>query len=101
MRTIIVKPNDANQRIDKFLQKYFKSMPLSMIYKYIRKKRVKVNNKKVDVGYKLAENDVIDLYINDSFFENIRPNADFQPIKPKISTSAHAALGIFWRIALC
>jgi len=84
MRTIIVKPNDANQRIDKFLQKYFKSMPLSMIYKYIRKKRVKVNNKKVDVGYKLAENDVIDLYINDSFFENIRPNADFQPIKPNL-----------------
>jgi len=84
MKSIIVKPNDANQRIDKFLQKYFKSMPTSMIYKYIRKKRVKVNGKKVDVGYKLVEDDVIDLYINDEFFEDTKPQKNFEPIKANI-----------------
>ncbi len=69
MKTITVNRNDANQRIDKFLQKYFKTMPLGAIYKFIRKKRVKVNGKKVDNDYRLIENDTIDLYINDSFFE--------------------------------
>ncbi len=71
MRTISVKLNDANQRIDKFLQKYFKTMPLGLIYKYIRKKRVKVNGKRVKNDYKLVDGDTISLYINDEFFEEI------------------------------
>ncbi len=71
MRMISVKSNDANQRIDKFLQKFFKTMPLALIYKYIRKKRVKVNGKRVQNDYKLVEGDTISLYINDEFFEEI------------------------------
>ncbi|MGE4282953.1 MAG: RluA family pseudouridine synthase [Clostridia bacterium] len=84
MKTIVINSNDANQRIDKFLQKYFQDMPLSAIYKYIRKKRVKVNDKKVEINYKLAENDKIDLYINDEYFENTKPAADFITIKPHL-----------------
>ncbi|MCG8501892.1 MAG: RluA family pseudouridine synthase [Firmicutes bacterium] len=90
MKTIIVGPNDANQRIDKFLQKYFKTMSLGMIYKSIRKKRVKINGKRVEKNYRLIENDVIDLYINDSFFEEtkafktkIAPEA-FKGVNPNI-----------------
>ncbi|MDK2933505.1 MAG: rRNA pseudouridine synthase [Clostridiales bacterium] len=85
MRTITIKQNDANQRIDKFLQKYFKTMPLGLIYKYIRKKRVKVNGKKVEINYKLSEGDVIDLYINDEFFEQASPQQLFKPTDSKIN----------------
>ena len=38
MRTLEIKKNDANQRLDKFLQKHFKTMPKTLMYKYIRKK---------------------------------------------------------------
>ena len=69
MKTVIVNENDACQRLDKFLSKYFKTMPKSLIYKGIRKKRIKVNGKKSEIDYILTNGDKIDLYINDEFFE--------------------------------
>lgn len=83
MRTVTVNDNDANQRIDKFLAKYFKNMPQSAIYKYIRKKRVKVNGKRCDIAYKLCTGDRIDLYINDEFFEEKKSNS-FLDLTPKL-----------------
>ncbi len=80
MKTVIVNSNDANQRIDKFLTKYFKDMPQSAIYKYIRKKRVKINGKKCEISHKLNEGDKIDLYINDEFFSQNK-GASFLDIK--------------------
>ena len=50
MRELVVKKNDANQRLDKFLLKKFKTMPKKMAYMYIRKKCVKVNGKKAKIG---------------------------------------------------
>ena len=46
MRSVTVNENDSGQRLDKFLGKYFKTMPKSLIYKGIRKKRIKINGKK-------------------------------------------------------
>ncbi len=68
MRTVTVNGNDAGQRLDKFLGKLLKSMPAGMLYKSIRKKRVKVNGKRADISYRLSEGDKIELYINDEFF---------------------------------
>ena len=68
MKSITVNKNDSGQRVDKFLTKYLKSMPLPLIYKYIRKKRIKVNGKKTEISYRLNEGDYIELYINDEFF---------------------------------
>ncbi len=70
MRTIEVKKNDANQRLDKFIQKRFKTLPKSLMYKYIRKKCIKVNGKKCDISTMLSEGDVLTFYIKDEFFEN-------------------------------
>ena len=69
MRTLEIKKNDSNQRLDKFLQKRFPTMPKAMVYMYLRKKCVKVNGKKCDAAYKLSEGDVLTLYIKDEFFE--------------------------------
>lgn len=44
------------------------------MYKYIRLKRIKVNNKKSDISYKLAEDDSVQLYIGDEFFEEAGEN---------------------------
>lgn len=45
MRTIEINKNDSGQRLDKFLTKRFKTMPLPLMYKYIRTKYIKLNGK--------------------------------------------------------
>lgn len=69
MRTLTINQNDANQRLDKFMQKRFRTMPKSLMYKYIRKKCVKLNGKKCDIDATLHEGDVLTFYIKDEFFE--------------------------------
>ncbi len=69
MRTLEIKKNDSNQRLDKFMQKHFKTMPKSMMYMYIRKKCVKLNGKKVSGDEMLREGDVLKFFIKDEFFE--------------------------------
>ncbi len=82
MKSITIGKNDAGQRLDKFLHKYFKSaMPTTLIYKYIRKKRIKVNGKRCDIDYFLQTGDLLALYVNDEFFEqNAKKAAAF--VKP-------------------
>lgn len=77
MKEIIINKNDSGQRIDKFLTKYLKRLPQSLMYKYIRKKRIKVNNKKCDVSYILDEGDIVNLYISDEFFPEHSNDLDF------------------------
>ena len=69
MRQLVINKNDSGQRLDKFLQKRFKTMPKSMMYMYIRKKCVKLNGKKCDISTMLSEGDVLTFYIRDEFFE--------------------------------
>lgn len=70
MKQIRIKKNDSGQRLDKFLNKNFNSLPKTLLYKYIRKKRIKVNGKKAKPNYILKNNDILDLYINDEFFKD-------------------------------
>lgn len=70
MKKVTVNKNDENKRLDSFLQKFIYGMPMSLIYKYIRKKRVKVNGKRGKESYRLKAGDLIELYINDEFFED-------------------------------
>ena len=69
MKTLTISKNDAGQRLDKFLQKRFKTMPKSMMYMYIRKKCIKLNGKRCDISDKLSEGDVLTFFIKDEFFE--------------------------------
>lgn len=78
MRTLEIKKNDANQRLDKFLTKRFKTMPKSLMYKYIRTKYIKLNGKKCDIQTMLKEGDVLTFYIKDEFFEEpVTENYEF------------------------
>ncbi|MBQ7047263.1 MAG: RluA family pseudouridine synthase [Oscillospiraceae bacterium] len=70
MREFIINKNDSGQRLDKFLQKAVPKLPKSLLYKYIRLKRIKLNGKRCQNADFLKENDVLALYINDEFFEN-------------------------------
>ena len=61
MKTFTIQKNDANQRLDKYLTKSLPGLPQSLLYKYIRKKRIKVNGKRAESATRLEEADVIDL----------------------------------------
>lgn len=63
-----MKKNDADKRLDRYLLKALCGLPQSLLYKYLRTKRIKLNGKKADPGTLLAENDVIELYIPEEFF---------------------------------
>jgi 23S rRNA pseudouridine955/2504/2580 synthase len=84
MKIITVNKNDAGQRLDKFLFKYLENIPASLLYRYIRSKRIKVNKKKCDISYKLCEGDVLELYINDQLFEKTLDTLDLLKIKPDL-----------------
>ena len=83
MRTLEIGKNDADQRLDKFLTKRFRNMPHSLMYKYIRKKCIKVNGKKCDIDTRLKEGDVLTFFIKDEFFEPSEEVYDFMkaPVK--------------------
>ena len=77
MKEFIIKKNDAGQRLDKYITKSFPLIPQALMYKYIRNKRIKVNGKRAEISYKLSVDDVISMYINDEFFEPVKPKYDF------------------------
>ncbi len=86
MRILTIKKNDAGQRLDKFLTKAVCGLPASLMYKYIRTKKIKVNRQRTEQKYILCEGDEIQLFIRDEFFE--APEKDtgaLSRITPKIS----------------
>lgn len=70
MKIIKVNINDVNLRLDNFLSKTFINFKKSEIYKAIRNKKVKVNNKKAKFNYHVKLNDEIKLFVNDELLEN-------------------------------
>ena len=77
MQEIKIKNNDVNKRLDNFLRKIYPFLPLSLIYKSIRKKNIKVNNKKSKEDYLLKLNDVIQIYLPDDILKKKKIKDDF------------------------
>ncbi len=70
VKNIEIKPNDAGQRLDRFLRKYLPKATLSGIYKMIRKD-VKVNGKRSKLDAFLEEGDIITLYLDDKKIDQL------------------------------
>ncbi len=77
MKTITITKNDAGQRVDKFLQKTFRNLPVSIMYKHIRQKDIKRNGKRCRIDDRLLEGDVLTLYVKDEFLEETPTAWDF------------------------
>lgn len=85
MKSFKITENDAEQRLDKFIQKVAGNLSPSLMYKYLRKKAVKVNGKRALGNTRLKVGDLVELYINDEFFT--KKNTDFRAIayQPKLN----------------
>ena len=85
MKELQVGRNDAGQRLDRFVAKAVPLLPASLLQKYIRLKRIKRNGKGAARDVRLLEGDVLQLYINDEFFETPKAeNAYLTVAAPKL-----------------
>ncbi len=77
MKEFIITKNDSTLRLDKFITKTCPTLPSSLMFKYIRTKRIKVNGKRAEISTRLCEGDVVAAYINDEFFTPKEPKYSF------------------------
>lgn len=86
MKELTIGPNDAGQRLDRFLTKALPLLPASLAQKYIRIKRIKRNGQRAERDTRLQAGDVLQLYINDEFFDKPRlDNAYLTVATPKLN----------------
>ena len=86
MKEFTIGPNDAGQRLDRFLAKAVPLLPASLAQKYIRIKRIKCNGARAERDTRLKSGDVLQLYINDEFFDKPREdNAYLTVATPKLN----------------
>ncbi len=80
MKSLIVNQNEAGQRLDKFLGKYFNLAGKGFLYKMLRKKNITLNGKKCDGSEKLAPGDEIKLFLSEETIEKFS-QVKVQPVK--------------------
>ena len=86
MRELTIGTNDAGQRLDRFLAKAVPLLPASLAQKYIRLKRIKRNGARAERDTRLEAGDVLQLYINDEFFDKPREDNAFLTVaSPKLN----------------
>ena len=86
MKELTIGPNDAGQRLDRFLAKAVPLLPASLAQKYIRLKRIKRNGARAQRDTRLEAGDRLQLYINDEFFDTPREdNAYLTVAAPKLN----------------
>ena len=87
MREITIGKNDAGQRLDKFLTKAL-DLPIGLLYKSIRTKKIKVNRKRAENNTVLIEGDTIQCFLAEEFFAKLDQASDvslsFANIKPRL-----------------
>ena len=79
--TLTITKNDAGQRLDKFLTKTYRQLPMSLLYKAIRKKDIRLNGKRCEANARLQEGDSLYLFLPD----------DALAIAPPIYAFMHAS----------
>ena len=85
MKEITIGSNDAGQRLDRFLSKAVPLLPASLAQKYIRLKRIKLNGGRAQRDSRLQAGDLLQLYINDEFFDKPREDNAFLTVAvPKL-----------------
>ena len=64
-KIIITDQNDANQRIDKFLKKFFPNATLGILYKMLRTGKIQVNGEKVPQNHRVSLHDEIEIFVRE------------------------------------
>ncbi len=84
MQELIIGKNDAGQRLDKFITKAL-DLPMGLLYKSIRLKKIKVNRKRATIDQKLCEGDTVQCFLPPEFFEKRVTDNSLSNIKPHLN----------------
>ena len=85
MKEFTISKNDSGQRMDKFITKAIPKLPSSLLYKYIRLKRIKLNGKRCEISTRLSVGDIVQCYVSDEFFEAEEKRPEFMLAPSEIS----------------
>ena len=81
MRELTVGKNDDGLKLEKFMARTFRTMPPSLIRKYIRLKCIRVNGVHGKADTVLRAGDALKFFISDEFFEK-KPVTDLSRVDP-------------------
>ena len=84
MREFTIKANDAGQRLDKFVMKAVKGIPVSLMYKSIRTKKIKVNRKRAEEKQMLNLGDTVQMFLAEELFSDTVTDNELFSITPKL-----------------
>ena len=90
-------PDDQDKRIDRIIRTIFPSLPLGIIYREIRKGRIRINLKKTEASRHISTGDSIE--IHDSLLQTLKKDIDTIKIQSKERTvinSNHEPLEIIF-----
>ncbi|MBQ7906548.1 MAG: RluA family pseudouridine synthase [Clostridia bacterium] len=85
MREFTINKNDAGQRLDKFVQKTVKGIPVSLMYKAIRLKKIKVNRKRAEQKQMLLEGDTVQMFLSEDLFEDKISSNELLSVRAEIN----------------
>ena len=83
MRELKIGKNDAGQRLDKFITKAL-DLPMGLLYKSIRLKKIKVNRRRAENNTVLQEGDVVQCFLAEEFFEKRVNESSLGSITPRL-----------------
>ncbi len=83
MRELKIGKNDAGQRLDKFITKAL-DLPMGLLYKSIRLKKIKVNRKRAENNTVLREGDVVQCFLAEEFFDKKVGESSLESITPRL-----------------
>ncbi len=84
MQELKINKNDAGQRLDKFITKTLE-LPMSLLYKSIRLKKIKINRKRAEAGTILCEGDTVQCFLADSFFKSECTDSELYEIDARLN----------------
>ncbi|MBO5287069.1 MAG: RluA family pseudouridine synthase [Clostridia bacterium] len=85
MREFIINSNDAGQRLDKFISKAVRGIPVSLMYKAIRTKKIKVNRKRAEQKQILQKGDVVQMFLAEDLFSDRITDNELFTITPSLN----------------
>lgn len=96
MKEIIVRRNEAGQRLDKLLKKYLNEAPAGFLYKMLRKKNIVLNGKRASGNEKLAQGDSIRLYLADETIRRFSAGTDMESYTEDLPRAAGMPVEIIY-----
>ena len=91
VKKFIVNKDYHNSRFDRWFKLNISNVPQSLIEKLVRKKKVKINKKKVKTSYRVKYDDIVELYTT----EDLKPHNQNKKEKYKPSEKEKSEYGKF------